>query len=444
MPQRLLSRAQWPAGARAVQARGGGACVIGRLTTDPLFARCPSQLLQLAVDQHTAPRGPFAQSSRSRARQSLAFVNRADRAAFLGQLRPRSRLRPRYRIAARRISRPTKTAPDLRTQTADRNHIAELERSGGAGLLRSGAANRIRYASPRSTRIQRLRKSFEHRRRVRGGAGKTLRYDVGQTRSTVDWTSRPFPHEHRSPTHDAHRTPIHVGLPRSGTTLVDRILSSHSPVRSAGELNDFALALNRPGSASKTKGPVPRRELVARSPGGFRCTGPGLSRARDAVGVAEVPLYRKMPPTTVIRIVRRALPDAKIVHLNPSSDGRGLCHGPRRCVGRFIRFSYDLDAIAHNYSPPQAMDHWSAAMPGASYSLNYEKSVADPDRETRSFSSIAASTGDSSPSFHAIRPPPHRQRIAGAASDFRLVGAQWRHSGRQLAPLSSAFESRRA
>ncbi|HRD29687.1 MAG TPA: sulfotransferase, partial [Caulobacter sp.] len=50
-----------------------------------------------------------------------------------------------------------------------------------------------------------------------------------------------------------------LGLPRSGTTLVDRIISSHSDVESLGEINDFAYALMRVAGPSAAKGDLIRR-----------------------------------------------------------------------------------------------------------------------------------------------------------------------------------------
>src|SRR5690606_32794059 len=74
------------------------------------------------------------------------------------------------------------------------------------------------------------------------------------------------------------RGPLFVmGLPRSGTTLVDRILSSHSRVESLGEIHDFALALTR------LAGTTNKRELLAAS----------VTLDMDALGAAYVERTRR-------------------------------------------------------------------------------------------------------------------------------------------------------
>ncbi len=119
-----------------------------------------------------------------------------------------------------------------------------------------------------------------------------------------------------------------VGLPRSGTTLVDRILGSHSAVYSAGELNDFALCMVEAVRRLTGVAQLPRRELVAASAGlDFAALGRDyLKRARPPAAAGRR-FTDKMPLNYLYcGLIRRALPKAKIVHLTRRPDGRLLCH----------------------------------------------------------------------------------------------------------------------
>src|SRR5262249_14161257 len=83
----------------------------------------------------------------------------------------------------------------------------------------------------------------------------------------VEWIIRAFPGSPPDPIGGCPTDePIFiVGLPRSGTTLVERILGSHSRVWAAGELNHFAAALVSPVLPRTGGAPLPRPELIAAS-----------------------------------------------------------------------------------------------------------------------------------------------------------------------------------
>src|SRR5262249_15639053 len=139
-----------------------------------------------------------------------------------------------------------KNRADLRTQTRENNHTAAIE-----ALLAKGKADwvgevELRYALAKEYEdLTDYTQSFHHLPQGARLRRTLLRNNVSNDVATADWIREAFP----GPLPGAVRgasdaAPIFiVGLPRSGSTLVDRILGSHSAVRSAGELPHFALAV---------------------------------------------------------------------------------------------------------------------------------------------------------------------------------------------------------
>ncbi len=163
-----------------------------------------------------------------------------------------------------------KNRSDLRTQSAQRNHIAQLR-----GLLETRIADwrgevQLGYALAKEYEdVGEYGESFRSLSRAAATQRRHMRYDVAADVATVQWIIDAFPKAQfraRAAAQDgngrvtgdrADHHPIFVlGLPRSGTTLVERILSSHSALTAAGELDCFALALRPRASTSQRWGKI--------------------------------------------------------------------------------------------------------------------------------------------------------------------------------------------
>jgi hypothetical protein len=268
-----------------------------------------------------------------------------------------------------------------------------------------------------------------------------LQYDVRYDVDTVDWIIRAFPQAPAEPIRACpSNEPIFiVGLPRSGTTLVERILGSHSDVFAAGELNHFAAALVS-GVLSRTGGrPLPRPELIAGSRElDFAALGADyLERTRPATSHRRR-FTDKMPLNYLYcGLIRRALPNARIVHVRR--------HPMASCYAMFktlfkdgYPFSYDLNEIAQYYvGYRRLMDHWRQSMPGAIHDISYERLVRDLEGESRRLlSACGLEWQDSCLEFHRN---PTATTTASAAQVRRPLYdsslAQWRHYEQQLEPL---------
>ncbi len=340
---------------------------------------------------------------------------------------------------------------ELRTQSGDANHIGELEALIAQGISDWRGDVQVRYALAKEYEdIGDHSRSFQHLRQGARKRREHMRYDIAVDLSTVDWIMEAFPaapsesapHSLPAPSDD----PIFVvGLPRSGTTLVDRILGSHSKVYSAGELDHFALCIVDAARRRSGGAQLPRRELIARSADlDFPALGRDyLDRVRH-VTAGVVRFTDKMPLNYLYcGLIRRALPNAKIVHV--ARRPMAACYAMYKTLFKDgYPFSYDLGEVGRYYvGYRRLMDHWQTSMPAVIYPLSYEALVADQLGETRKLLDFCGlEWEDSCVEFHRNPSP---TTTASAAQVRRPLYdssvSQWRHYAAELAELSSLLSA---
>ena len=239
-------------------------------------------------------------------------------------------------------------------------------------------------------------------------------------------------------------TPIFiVGMPRSGTTLLDRMLSSHSQVASAGEINDFLRQLH--WVADVPPGGVPAMlEALRRSPRmnmaelGARYLAQTQWRAGGrAFYVDKLPVNIQMVP-----FIRRALPHAPILHM--VREPMDVCFSNLRAMfGNVSAYSYDLQALAHYYGLYRTLARqWHATLPGAILDVSYEKLASEPaatlqrvlahcglDEEEACLHPERNAAPVATPSSMQVREPIHTRALG-----------QWRPYARYLQPLRQWLE----
>jgi tetratricopeptide (TPR) repeat protein len=468
MPRMLLNQAQCLlAMGRRLEARKSADAALSLAERDAVLLDALGSFYSFAGHQRDALKA-FERAVALAPDNAHFMFNRATVQRFLGNL---SAAEADYDqvIALRPLDfEAYKNRSDLRTQTAERNHVAELEGLVTRGFADWRAEMQIRYSLAKEYEdLGEYAKSFTH---LREGAAKrraNLHYDVTVDVATVDWIMEAFPggpaqlppaadgSVQRNPPFSAKAVPqpavakqpvpiFIVGLPRSGTTLVDRILSSHSNVKSAGELNDFALAMVAAVRRDNTA-QLPRRELVARSAHiDFAALGREyLARAAAAVGSCDY-FTDKMPLNYLYcGLIRRALPNAKIIHLtrHPMASGYAMY---KTLFKDGYPFSYDLREIAQYYAAyRRLMDHWTATLPGVIHTLSYEGLVADQLTESHKLLEFCGLEWEEAcADFHrnaAATTTASASQVRQPIYDTSV--AQWRHYVSQLAPLREALTS---
>jgi tetratricopeptide (TPR) repeat protein len=235
-----------------------------------------------------------------------------------------------------------------------------------------------------------------------------------------------------------------VGMPRSGSTLIEQILAAHPLVFAAGELEAFRDAERAVGRSARFPDNVPTLSeadlgRIARS---YLERVAALSRRRlvDA-GTPERRISRitdKMPANfRYAGLIRMALPQARIIHT--VRDPVDTCLS---CFAiRFERqpFSFDLGEVGRYYRAYAAlMDHWRAVLPqDAILDVRYEALVNDLENEARR---IVAWCGlewdDACLRFHdAARPVRTASALQVRRPLYRTSVGRWRSDTATLAPL---------
>jgi tetratricopeptide (TPR) repeat protein len=174
-----------------------------------------------------------------------------------------------------------------------------------------------------------------------------------------------------------------VGMPRSGTTLLERILGNHSQVTPAGELADFSRqwrwVADRHGHRLVDQALVDSAGAIDFAEVGWRYLQQTQWRADGRAYYVD-----KLPPNYMLAgFIRRALPQAKIVHM--ARDPMDLCFSNYRALfGDAFAYSYDLDALAaHHRQYRRLMRHWLEVMPGAIHDVHYAALVQDTEGTAR-------------------------------------------------------------
>ena len=175
-----------------------------------------------------------------------------------------------------------------------------------------------------------------------------------------------------------------VGLPRSGSTLIEQILSSHSQVEGTMELPDVNALARRLGARAKgDSGDRYAARLRRLSADELAALGREyLDRTRIQRKTAKPLFIDKMPNNFAhIGLIHLILPNAKII--DARRHPLGCCFsGFKQHFARGQAFTYDLADIGAYWRDYAAlMAHFDAVLPGRVHRVDYEAMVADPDAE---------------------------------------------------------------
>lgn len=254
---------------------------------------------------------------------------------------------------------------------------------------------------------------------------------------TADWLSK-------RPAGAASSAPIFVlGQPRTGTTLIERIISSHSQVHSAGELQQFGLAIRR---LTRYRNPLRfstalferAATLDPRELGELYLHSTSRHQRRAPRFVDKLPVnYLHIP------LLLAALPNAKIVHLVRQPMDACFASFKQLFADAYLH-SYDQQEMArHHARYRDLMAHFRREFPGRFIDISYEETAQNLEPNARGLiHALGLPWEDACLNFHEnegsvatasavqVREPAHTRSIG-----------RWRRYETQLQPMREALEA---
>jgi Flp pilus assembly protein TadD len=395
----------------------------------------------------------FAQAVAKQPKQAQMRFNYAASLGFTGHFEEAEQhyeaaiaLNPRFVKAHASLS-------SVRTQTPERNHIARLQ------ALLAGADDvdslHLHYALAKEQEDLKNRDAVFHHldtanRRRKAELGYDIGFDRGiftrlQTRfAETDYFIDAGAGGASAPTAPTQAPIFVLGMPRTGTTLVDRILSSHPEVESAGELQVLQVGLKR----------------LARTPGRYALDPETIDAVRALAPAQLGQLYidnaapfrksarrfvDKLPLNFLyIGYIARALPNARIVCLRRHPMDTVWSNYRHLFATNFsyYNYSYDLlDTAAYYVMFDGLLRFWQQLFPGRVLEMQYETLVDDQEAQTRRLLDHCGLSWDerclnfhtndaavATPSATQVRQPMYRSALG-----------RWRHYERYLEPARRYF-----
>lgn len=235
-----------------------------------------------------------------------------------------------------------------------------------------------------------------------------------------------------------------VGLPRSGSTLIEQILSSHSQVEGTMELPELisiGRALRRrggidgPGTYYDVLAALGREEIAALGAG-------YIARTRIQRKTGAPRFIDKMPNNFVhLALIHLALPNARIIDARRHPLACGLsCF--KQHFARGQSFTYSLEDVGRYYRDyVELMAHYDAVLPGRVHRVFHERMVDDPEGEIRRLlEHCGLPFEEGCLRFHENDRPVRTASSEQVRRPINRDGVdQWRHYAPWLGPLVAAL-----
>ena len=336
---------------------------------------------------------------------------------------------------------------ELKKVTKESNHIDQLKECLNKKYLRWEGETFLCYALAKEYEdIGEFDLAFATLKQGADSRRRHIQYDLNADTETIDeiidtYNSNYF--ESNVNGYENTGAIFILGMPRTGTTLIERVLSSHNRVITVGELNAFALELVRITQLQLPDKKLSRPELVKTSSTiNFEVLGKAYTDSVEPFTQGSQYFIDKMPLNFLYcGLIKLALPNAKIINVKR--------HPVDTCFAMYKRvfrnaypMSYDLEELAHYYlAYDKLMQHWKSVLPGEIYEIHYEHYLENQELETRNLLSFCGLEWDDSCLHFEKNPQVSTTASATQVREklYKTSVGTWKKYQLHLAPLIEIF-----
>lgn len=336
----------------------------------------------------------------------------------------------------------------LRGWMPDENHIGTLHALIDENAHDGHAQLHLNMAIAKEYEdLQRYDDAFAHYIMGKRAGGAAKHYSHETDRALFDAIISSLPEAQPASAGFATREPIFVvGMPRTGTTLLERIITSHPDVTAAGELQNFGMAVKRASSSAsrmmldlETVTSLRHIDWRALGESYLQSTRPGTGRAKHFVD--------KLPHNFIYAgFIANALPDAKIicVRRNPLDTCLSNFRQLFSQQTPYFDYAYDLCDTGRYYVLfDKLMDHWKALFPTRILEVSYESLIdAQQDVTRRILAHCGLDWSEACLQFDQSKEPVATASAAQVRSPiYRSAMHRWKSYAGHLAELRELLES---
>ena len=272
-----------------------------------------------------------------------------------------------------------------------------------------------------------------------------LEYDISQDISLIQAAKKTLGYEADLGLKTDHAPIFIVGLPRTGTTLIDRILSSHSDVIAAGELNVFS-ELVKHLAQTPSQYVLDKETLETASHKSVTQIGHDYIEATTDLARGAKRFTDKMPLNFLnAGLIHRAMPNARIVVLRRGAMDSCLSNFRQLFATKYSYYNYtfDLQDTAKYYAAfDDLISFWRDNIPSNRFmEVRYEDIVEHQERETRKLLEFCdLNWEDACLRFHENKAPVSTASSVQVRQPlYRGSIGRWKKYGAKLDPLKNAL-----
>jgi tetratricopeptide (TPR) repeat protein len=226
-----------------------------------------------------------------------------------------------------------------------------------------------------------------------------------------------------------------LGMPRSGTSLVEQILASHPDIHGAGELNHIQNLAHQLGNFPASITSIAPEQLAP--------LGEAYLRAIAPLGQGQRHMVDKMPANFLYAgLIRLILPEARIIHCRRDPVDTCLSCYSKLFTNEQV-FTYDQAELGQFHQDYQRLiAHWRTVLPTAHFhEVEYEAVVDDLEGEARRMLAfLELPWAPACLTFHETRRPVQNASVNQVRKPvYRSSAGRWRKHAQHLGPLLDAL-----